>query len=97
MHFWRKSRSGLVTTFLIAVVPFAASIAFSLPTLAADCGRYISGCIRNNANKPDSMVKCKAAGESCARSGVFVGPYNGQSYKVGNAQGCSNNRNSACY
>ena len=97
MRFRRKSRSGLVTTFLVAVIPFASSIAVSLPALAADCGGYISGCIRNNANKPDSMAKCKAAGESCARSGVFVGPYNGQSYQVGNAKGCSNNRNRACY
>jgi len=73
MHFWRKSRSYLVTTFLIAVVPFTSSIAFSLPTVAADCGGYISGCIRNNASKPDSMAKCKAAGESCAKIGVFRG------------------------
>jgi len=94
MHFSRKSRSCLVTTFLIAVVPFASSIAFSSLVLAVDCGRYVSGCLRNGANKPDNVAKCTAAGESCAKTGVFVGPYNGQSYKV---QACSSSRNVACY
>jgi len=94
----RKSRLGLVATLLVAVMPIAFSIAFSLPALAADCGGYVSACIRNNQDKPDSGAKCKAAGESCARSGVFVGPFNGQSYQVGNAKGCSRyNRNAACY
>ena len=90
----RKSRYRLVTTFLVAVVPMA----FGLPALAADCGGYVSACIRNNANKPNNVEKCSSAGESCSRSGVFVGPFNGQSYQVGTANGCSRyNRNKACY
>ena len=94
----RKSQHRLLTTFLVAVAPIAFSIAYSLPALAADCGGYVSACIRNNQGKPDSAAKCKAAGESCARSNVFVGPFNGQSYQVGNAKGCSRyNRNAACY
>jgi hypothetical protein len=94
----RKSRRGRVTTFLVAVVTIAFSIAFNLPALAADCGGYVSTCIRNNTNKPDNVAKCSAAGQSCAKSGVFVGPFNGQSYQVGNAKGCSRyNKNAACY
>jgi hypothetical protein len=93
-----KSQRGPVMTFLVAVVTIASSIAFGLPALAADCGGNVSACIRNSQGKPDNVAKCKAAGESCSRSGVFVGPFNGQSYKVGNEKGCSQyNRGAACY
>ena len=93
-----KSQRGLVTAFLVAVATIASSITFGLPAFAADCGGYVSVCLRTNQGKPDSAAKCKAAGESCARSGVFVGPFNGQSYQVGNEKGCSRyNKSAACY
>jgi hypothetical protein len=86
-------------TFLVAVVPIASLIAFGLPAFAAaDCGGNVSACIRYSQGKPDAVAKCKAAGESCSKSGVFVGPFTGQSYKAGNEKGCSRyNRNAACY
>ena len=94
----RKSRRRHVRTFVVAIVLIASSVSFDLPALAADCGGYVSACIRNNTNKPDRVAKCSAAGESCSKSGVFVGPFNGQSYHVGNEKGCSRyNRGAACY
>ena len=67
------------------------------PVLAFDCGGQISACLRNNANKPDAKAKCAAAGQACARSGTFVGPYNGQSYQVQQRRNCQPGSRMACY
>jgi hypothetical protein len=63
-------------------VAIAFSIAFSLPARAADCSANVSTCISNNQGKPNAVAKCQAAGQRCAKTGVYVGPFSGQSYPV---------------
>jgi hypothetical protein len=50
---------------------------------AADCRANVSTCISRNQGKPNAAEKCQAAGQSCASTGVFVGPFTGKTYQVG--------------
>jgi hypothetical protein len=84
------ARSLLLSVFTIAT----PMIALDYPALAADCGANVSQCISQNQGKPDALAKCAAAGQKCAKTGVFVGPFNGQTYQV---QRCSQDTRKACY
>jgi hypothetical protein len=86
--------SSLPRISLSATASVALLMVLTSPTFAADCGAYISQCMRNNSGKPDVQAKCSAAGQSCAQTGVFVGPFNGQSYQVRKCG--AYNRNQAC-
>ena len=95
----RKSQRGFLTAILVVGVPIAASLALSSPALSASCGAMTHNCI-SRSNAPDKVARCTAAGESCAKSFVFVGPYNGQSYPADKhtSRGCARySRNKACY
>ena len=84
---------------LMTAVPIAASFALSSPALSATCGGMTNNCIQRN-NAPDKVARCTAAGESCAKSFVFVGPYNGKSYPAdkNTSRGCPRyGRSRACY
>jgi hypothetical protein len=70
---WKSGR--LVTTI-------AFTITLGLPARAADCSANVSACISANKNKPNAVAKCQAAGQSCASTGVYVGPFSGKSYQV---------------
>jgi hypothetical protein len=72
---WKSG--GMVTTI-------AFSIAFGLPARAADCSANVSACISANKGKPNVVAKCQAAGQTCANTGVYVGPFSGKSYQVNN-------------
>jgi hypothetical protein len=66
----------------------AISIALNyLPARAADCSANVNACIDGNQGKPNAAAKCQAAGRSCAKTGVYVGPFSGQSYQVTNKCG----------
>jgi hypothetical protein len=86
--------------FLAALVgvSIAASLLLSSPAFSATCAAMTNNCIKNNT-APDKVAKCTAAGESCSKSNVFVGPYNGKSFPVtGKSGGCRTYaRNRACY
>jgi hypothetical protein len=76
----------------------AASNSFSSTALAVNCTSSTSNCIRITAGKPDNVAKCTAAGESCQKTGVFVGPYSGTSYTGKKSGGCSTYIHTrACY
>jgi hypothetical protein len=85
--------SSLLGISLSATVSVALLIALTSPMYAADCGAYVSQCLRSG--KPDAQTKCAAAGQNCAKTGVWVGPYTGQSYQVRKCG--AYNRSQACY
>ena len=89
------SQHSLLTVFLLTAASVALLMTSNYSVFAADCGAYVSQCITQNAGKPDAKAKCSAAGQSCAKTGTFVGPFNGQSYQV---RACgAYNRGQACY
>lgn len=91
-------KHGLVPAILISAMSISASIWFGSSAFAADCAGATSKCIRVSAGKPDSVAKCTAAGESCQKTGVFVGPYSGTPYAEKKSGSCSiYNRTRACY
>jgi hypothetical protein len=49
---------------------------------AADCSTNVSACIDANKNRPNAVAKCQAAGQRCAKTGTYVGPFSGVSYEV---------------
>ena len=71
--------AGLV--FAVSVVAIVA-IAGTLPARAADCSADVSACIDANKNKPNAVAKCQTAGQRCAKTGIYVGPFSGVSYEV---------------
>jgi hypothetical protein len=89
------SQHSLLTVFLLTAASFAFLMTSNYSVFAADCGGYVSGCIRQNAGKPDAKAKCEAAGQSCAKTGTFVGPFSGQSFQVRKCG--AYNRSQACY
>jgi hypothetical protein len=89
------SQHSLLTVFLLTAVSVAFLMTSNYSVVAADCGANVSQCMRNNSGKPDAQAKCSAAGQSCAKTGIFVGPFNGQSYQVRKC-GAYNPRE-ACY
>ena len=74
--------SGLLRISFSAIASLALLIALTRPTLATDCGANVSACIRAYGARPGAQAKCAAAGERCAQTGVFVGPFSGKSYQV---------------
>ncbi len=93
-----KFDRSLVRACLVVALPITVSIALESSAIAADCAGATSKCIRVSAGKPDSVARCTAAGESCQKTGVFVGPYSGTSYTEKKSGGCNTyNRSRACY
>jgi len=93
-----KSQRTFLAVILMVGAPIATSLAFSSPAFSASCAAMTNNCIKNNT-APDKVAKCTAAGDSCSKSNVFVGPYNGRSFPVtGQKAGCGTYaRNRACY
>jgi hypothetical protein len=72
---------------LLALLAFSAIGGSAAQVKAADCSVNVSACIGGNQSKPNAVAKCQAAGQSCAKTGVFIGPFNGQSYQGTNKCG----------
>jgi hypothetical protein len=70
---WKSGR-------LIAIV--ALSIALPSAARAVDCSPNVNACIDANKGKPNAVAKCQAAGQRCAKTGIYVGPFSGVSYEV---------------
>ena len=86
--------AGHSVTDPVAVTLANRVIACSSAARAADCGANVGTCISANQGKPNAAAKCQAAGQTCAKTGVFVGPFSGQSYQV---RKCSGDTRQACY
>jgi hypothetical protein len=74
------ARLSVRRVMLVATIAF--SIALGSPARAADCSPNVSACIDANKNKPNAVAKCQAAGQRCAKTGIYVGPFSGVSYEV---------------
>ena len=93
-----KLEGNFVRVCVIVAMPIAVWFSFGSSAFAADCAGATSKCIRVSAGKPDSVARCTAAGESCQKTGVFVGPYSGTNYKETKSGRCGTyTRNRACY
>jgi hypothetical protein len=51
------------------------------PANARTCSDAIAHCRQEGARHTDAPEKCSAAGASCMRSGVFIGPYTGKVWR----------------
>jgi hypothetical protein len=74
-----------MTKFLLAVglilaISVAAVVALTStsPARAADCSANVSACIDLSKRKPNAVTRCQAAGQSCAKTDAFVGPFSGR-------------------
>jgi hypothetical protein len=52
----------------------------SAPAGAWSCTKSIAQCQIEGANKENVVEKCRAAGASCMKTGVFVGPITGKKW-----------------
>ncbi len=46
------------------------------------CSNVVPVCINNNTSKPDAPARCRTAGAECMKTGIFVGPYTGQTFQA---------------
>ena len=67
----------------------AIGLAFGLAIAASNslagawsCTQSIGQCQIEGANKENIVEKCRAAGASCMKTGVFVGPITGKKWTV---------------
>jgi hypothetical protein len=51
------------------------------PASARTCSDAIAHCRQEGVRHTDAPEKCSAAGASCMRSGVFIGPYTGKVWR----------------
>jgi len=72
---------------LLTLLAFAIVGGSAAQVRAGDCSVNVSTCIGNNQGKPNAVARCQAAGQSCAKTGVFVGPFSGQTYQGTNKCG----------
>jgi hypothetical protein len=68
---------------LFTLLAFAVIGGSAARVNAADCSINVNACISGNQGKPNAVAKCQAAGQRCAKTGVYVGPFNGQTYQGG--------------
>jgi hypothetical protein len=72
---------------VLLILAFAAVGSTVTPVKAGDCSVNVSACIGANQGKPNAAAKCQAAGQRCAKTGTFVGPFSGQTYQGTNRCG----------
>ena len=79
---------------LLTVLAFSVLAGSAAQVKAVDCSSNVNACISGNQGKPNAVAKCQAAGQRCAKSGVYVGPFSGQTYQAGSKRcgrwGCGN-------
>jgi hypothetical protein len=79
---------------LLTLLAFAVIGGSAAHVKAADCSANVSACIAGNPDRPNAAAKCQAAGQRCAKSGVYVGSFSGQTYQAGSKRcgrwGCGN-------
>jgi len=61
-----------------ALVLGLVTVANTSPAGAWSCTQSIAQCQIEGANKESIIVKCREAGASCMKTGVFVGPITGK-------------------
>jgi hypothetical protein len=78
---------------LLTLLAFAVIAGSAAQVKAVDCSSNVNACISGNQGKPNAVAKCQAAGQRCAKSGTFVGPFSGQTYQGGKCGrwGCGSN------
>ena len=67
---------------IIGVVFWLAIFAGISPTRATSCTDAVAKCQIEGAGKERIVEKCRAAGATCKRTGVFVGPVTGRKWSV---------------
>jgi hypothetical protein len=71
--------NGLKIAFAVALCFWIA--AGVSPAVATTCDQAVAKCQIEGANKDKIVEKCQAAGASCHKTGRFVGPITGRSWK----------------
>jgi uncharacterized membrane protein len=71
--------NGLKIAFAVA---FSFSVAAGVsPAVATTCDEAVAQCQIEGATKDKIVQKCQAAGAACHKTGRFVGPITGRSWK----------------
>jgi hypothetical protein len=68
---------------LLTLLAFAVIAGSAAQVKAVDCSSNVNACISGNQGKPNAVAKCQAAGQRCAKTGTFVGPFSGQTFQGG--------------
>ena len=72
---------------LLTLLAFTVIGGSAAQVKAADCSVNVSTCTGSNQGRPNAVAKCQAAGQRCAKTGIFVGPFSGQIYQGTNRCG----------
>jgi hypothetical protein len=70
-----RSQISIAVSFGLAIAVGASS-----PAVAWSCTQSIAQCQIEGANKESIIEKCRAAGASCMKTGVFIGPITGKKW-----------------
>jgi hypothetical protein len=71
----KLSKTALAVAFCLLIFAGAP------PAAATTCDQAVAQCQIEGANKEGIIGKCQAAGVSCHKTGRFVGPITGRSWK----------------
>jgi hypothetical protein len=80
----RKRDFFMKSTRLLGLLAFAIIVSSVPQALAADRSINTNACMSGNQGQPNAVAKCQAAGQRSAKTGVYVGPFDGQTYQGGN-------------
>jgi hypothetical protein len=58
-----------------------ALLLLAAPASATTCSQAVARCVSDGSNQPNIASKCQAAGDECKKSGTFLGPVSGKTWK----------------
>jgi len=64
-----------------ALLLFTALLISTARASATTCSEAVAKCRSDSLNKPDIDSKCQAAGSACMKTGIFLGPISGKTWK----------------
>ena len=70
--------------FLALLICLNAFISPAAGQPARSCAEAVAKCQLEGSNKPNIIPRCQAAGARCKKTGVFVGPVTGRSWRFRN-------------
>ena len=64
----------------VALLPLTLLL-LPMPAEATTCSQAVARCTSDGSNKPNIATKCQAAGDECMKTGTFLGPVSGKTWK----------------
>ncbi len=57
-------------------------IVWATPSLATTCDQAVYKCKTEGNHKSENVAKCEAAGDHCKKTGDWIGPVTGKTFKL---------------